>query len=339
MKKVLFVLSLISILAWSACVNNNSKDEASGVQITYQSHRFDQLFFKVNPKDVKGGMQELMKTHPAITDIFTQYLAGYGKLSDTSTQVYKALEHMLTYKDYTNLYKTVQDKFPNTKQQDKELKELLQHIKYNWPDYKIPQVYYFISGLNNYNAITYDSIIGVGLDMYLGKNFEFYPSVQMPQYLINKCEPEYIPVNSALNIYESRYPFVPEEKDLLSLLIEKGKAMYFVDKCLPKLAPTLKLGYTQAQYKWIEENEGAVWNYFITQGLLYNNNLQKTMPFVVDGPTTVGLPPESPGAVGNYIGYQIIKKYAEAKKLSVLQVCNLKERPQVILQESKYAPR
>lgn len=333
-----YILFSFILLGIYSC-NSGNTIPTDAIKVNLAPVRFDQLVFKMDTNNIPAGIQQLEKQHPVFTELYLNHLIGLAPNTDTSKVAFEGLRHFLTYKDYTNLYKTVQQKFPDTKEHDKALTKLVQHIKYYWKDYKAPKLYYFISGLNNYNAVTIDTLVGIGLDMYLGKDFEFYPAVQLPQYQINKCEPEYIPVNAAFNIYESRYAFEPEGKNLLALLIEKGKEMYFVDKVLPDIDMTKKLGYTKEQMTWVEKNEGAVWNYFISQNLLYNQELTKIMPIIVEGPTTPNFPPESPGALGNYIGYQIVKKYAENEKLDVAQVCALQEAPQLILQRSKYKPR
>jgi hypothetical protein len=337
MKKRYLLFILLS-LALASCTTDKGPD-TKNIIVDLKPVRFDQLFFEIDTQNVSKGLQDLKNKHPYFMDVFTRHLAGYGPINDTSIGVVNALKHMLTYKDYVNLNKTVQTKFPNTTQQDKELTQLIKNIKYYWRDYKIPKLYYFISGLNNYNAITYDTIIGIGLDMYLGKDFEFYPAVQLPQYEIDRCEPKYIPINSAHNIYESRYPFEPNDKDLLTLMLEKGRAFYFMDKVLPEIDLATKLGYTKEQLAWAEKNEGMVWNYFIQQNLLYSKQMTRIMPMVIDGPNTPNLPAESPGNIGTYIGWQIVKRYADDNKLSVEQVCKLTENAQIILQKSKYKPR
>jgi hypothetical protein len=89
---------------------------------------------------------------------------------------------------------------------------------------------------------------------------------------------------------------------------------------------------------WIEKNEGKVWNYFVSQNLIYSKEITKIGSYVLDGPFTPNMPEQSPGNVGNYIGWQIVKRYADRKNLSVSQVCELNINPQIILQESKYRP-
>jgi hypothetical protein len=289
---------------------------------------------------VQKGLQQLAKQHPYFTEVFTQNLTGWGTISDTSRVAYNSAHHFLTYKDYVNLHKTVQQKYPNTKQTDAELTKLFQYIKYYFPKYKVPKLYYFNSGLNVFSAITYDTLVGVGLDMYLGKDFEFYPSIQLPAYQIAHCTPEFIAPNMASSVYQSMIPFDNTGKTLLDMMIQRGKELYYLDKVLPAATDELKIGFTKAQLDWCTKNEIMVWNLFKQNNLLYENNLQKTMPYVLDGPNSQGLPMEAPGNIGTWVGWQIVKKYADKMSITDLQkFCTEPINAADFLQKSGYTGR
>jgi hypothetical protein len=331
---------LLMVTVLGACKNNAHQVDVSKIVVDLKPERYDKAFFAIDTNNVALGLQQISKQHPWFTDLFTEYLTGWGKYSDTATQVIKAATYFLTYKDYVGLNKTVQDKFPNTKNIDEQLTNLVKHIKHYDKDYKTPKLYYFNSGLNIYNAVTYDTIIAVGLDMFLGKDYEFYPSVQLPQYQINTCESEYIPIRMAGAIYQEKHPFDPNGKSLLALLIEKGKEIYYTQKVLPDAELQKILGFTPAQMTWIEKNEAMCWNYFIQQQLLYDTDFRKIVPYVTDGPSAQGMPPESPGNIGAYIGYQIVKGFAEKNSdIDLKKLVNQTIDPQLMLQESGYKPR
>jgi hypothetical protein len=53
-----------------------------------------------------------------------------------------------------------------------------------------------------------------------------------------------------------------------------------------------------------------------------------------------GLSEESPGNIGTWVGWQIVKAYAaQHPDMTVEQIVNDKKEPQQILQESKYKPK
>src|SRR5690606_30194116 len=85
---------------------------------------------------------------------------------------------------------------------------------------------------------------------------------------------------------------------------------YLLDKFLPFLHDTLKTGYTKAQLDWCIENEGLIWSYIISAEDLYSLNPAVIQSYIGEGPFTQGFSQEySPGNLGPWIGWQIIKKY------------------------------
>ena len=95
-------------------------------------------------------------------------------------------------------------------------------------------------------------------------------------------------------------------------MIENGKNWYLLDLFLPNTPDSLKTGYTAAQLEWCNENEGMIWSY-----LAKNEDLNSLSPVVIntyigESPFTQNMSQEySPGNIGAWVGWQIVKKYAE----------------------------
>ena len=99
--------------------------------------------------------------------------------------------------------------------------------------------------------------------------------------------------------------------------------------------------YTEDQLNWISNNEAGVWQYFIEEELLYKTQHSKFFPFISEGPTTNGLPPESPGNIGSWIGWQMIESYMDAYPETSMEelFSNKRLDGQYILNKSEYRPR
>lgn len=336
---VLIVCYLIT--AMLACNNPSSKKniDVSAININYKAIRFDRMLFACDTNNIAKSVNDLGNQHPDFASVYFNEMTGFAKGNDTAL-FNKSVHHFLTYKDYRGLNDTVQKKFPNTVEIDKQLEAVFKHINYYFPKEKYGTVYYFTSGLNTWSAVTVDTLVGVGLDMYLGKNYPFYNSVQLPAYQIERCEKEYIPVNVSKAIYENIIPFDASGKTLLDLMIAKGKQQIFAEYTNPTINDETLIGYTNPQLKWVEKNEAMVWNYFAEKKLLYSTQWQEMMRYVTDGPTSTGMPAESPGNIGTYIGWQIVRKYIEThpdEKLA--DILMNKKESQTFLRESGYKPR
>ena len=336
---VLMVCYLITVCA--SCNNPASKKiiEVSNIKMNYQSIRFDSLLFACDTNDIASSVNKLGNQYPDFASVYFNEMTGFSKGNDTAL-FNQSVRHFLTYKDFRGLNDTVQKKFPNTIEIDKQLETVFKHVAFYFPKEKYGTVYYFTSGLNSWSAVTVDTLVGVGLDMYLGANYPFYNSVQLPAYQIERCEKEYIPVNVSKAIYENIVPFDASGKTLLDLMISKGKQQVFAEYTNPTIKDEILIGYKTAQLKWAQNNEAMAWNYFAEKKLLYSTQWQEMMRYVTDGPTSTGMPAESPGNIGTYIGWQIVRKYIEnhpEEKLA--DILTSKTDGQSFLRESGYKPR
>ncbi|HET8573928.1 MAG TPA: hypothetical protein VFL76_08660 [Edaphocola sp.] len=329
------IVIFMTVMGAAACSSDHGRHD--DVRIRYQSYPFYKDFAAVDTQHVGRSLERLKARYPQFLDFYLDTVLSLntgGRYTDTN----KVLNSLLTYKDYRHLFDTVQQVFPNTEAQDAAIKAAFKNMKYYDPVFKIPsKVYYFISYLHLSAFTTSDTVLGIGLDMFLGRDFSPYGSVGIPGYATIRFTKENIPVWACQVVYENRFPFDPEGKDLLALMIEKGKEIYFLKKCLPDVPEKLLLGFTDDQMAWCRKNEVAIYNFFIQQKLFYQTRLQEIMRYVMDGPNTPGFPPEAPGNLGTYIGWKIVESYAANHGGSLEEVLQSKN-PQQVLQEAAYKP-
>lgn len=337
---ILIVCYLLSIGFFSCNDSDKSKQvDVSNIQVKLNSIRFDKELYACDTNNIEVFVNQLGNKYPDFASVYFNELTGFSK-NDNQAFFHESVRHFLTYKDYRALFDTVFFKYPNVKNIDAELETLFKHIKYYYPEKKLGDVYYFISGLNMWSAVTIDTAIGIGLDMHLGKTYPFYAAVQIPDYQIARCEKEYIPVNVARAIYEDTFTPKLEGKNLLDMIIMKGKEQVFLEHVLPNAKDELLMGYTPEQLAWCQENEGMIWSYFAKQKLLYSTQWQEILRYVNDGPTSTGMPAESPGNIGTFIGWQLVRKYLQSHP-NVKWTALMKDQKesQQFLQESGYKPR
>ncbi|HOZ50217.1 MAG TPA: hypothetical protein PLU17_00045 [Chitinophagaceae bacterium] len=341
--KYLYLLTVcyLTISLFSSCESSKNKKEidVSKIDVQLKSHRFDKDLFACDTNHLKESINVLGNKYPDFANVYFKEITGFDRNNDNLVFL-NSVRHFITYKDYKNLYDTVQIVFPNTNEMDASLSQLFKHVKYYFPNEKLGDVYYFISGLNSWSAVTVDTALGIGLDMHLGKDYPYYASVQLPEYQIEHCEKEYIPINASKVIYENIFPFEPDGKNLLELMLMKGKQQLFMEYTLPTTNDELLMGYTTKQLEWCKDNEAMIWNYFSAQKLLYSTNWQDVMRYVNEGPNSTGMPLESPGNIGTWIGWQIIRKYMdEHPEKTMVDILKSSIDAQTLLRDSGYRPR
>jgi gliding motility-associated lipoprotein GldB len=237
------------------------------------------------------------------------------------------------------LYTEVQNKFSDFNPYKKQLVDVLKRIKYNFPKVQVPKkVYTIISEMDYTNKVIYaDSLMIISLEMYLGKEHKFY---QFPNYIKQNFEPRQL-LPDVVESFARRQVMPARENNFLSAMIYAGKSLYLKDVLLDEeYTDEEKMGYTLEQLKWCEENEDYIWRYFIEGQLLYNDD-QKLIPrFVSPAPFSkfyLEIDNESPGRVGAWIGWQIVRSYMKNNEVSLPQL--MKTPAKEIFEKSNYKPK
>jgi hypothetical protein len=342
MKKIPYVL----LLGLLSCGEDSPTTRVPDVPVTLQTHRFDKAIAAIDTNQLQTGVQQVMEQYPDFLPFYVARLLPFAAENpemDQQQHIEQAIGYLLTDKDYRGVFDTTLAHFPDVQEVNKQLERGFKYLKHYIPEYEIPEIIYFVSGLNNWTAITYEDerkFLGIGLDMFFGANYPYYASVGVPHYMTQRLLPASIPVHAFRAIYEELYPFTAEGQTLLDMMIQRGKAQYFLSQVLPFIPDTLQLGYTKAQLTWCEENEAMIYNFFIRENLLYETNWQKILRYVNDGPTSTGMPSESPGNIGSWLGLQIIKAYMKRHpEKSLTDLLATTDDGQKTLQAAKYKPR
>jgi hypothetical protein len=186
--------------------------------------------------------------------------------------------------------------------------------------------------------------LGVSLQFYLGKNFSVYKDQTfienvVPEYRSRRFSKEYIVADAMKLVVDDIFPDRSAGQSLIGQMIEKGKQWWLLDKFLPETPDSLKTGYTQAQLDWCKENEGIVWSFLTTNEDINSINPTTIQTYIGEGPFTQTLSQEaSPGNIGQWIGWQIVKKFAEKNPDMKLEEV-MQTDPKKILEEAKYKPK
>ncbi|PNW29919.1 gliding motility lipoprotein GldB [Formosa algae] len=314
-----FLLIIITIVS---CKNDSKvTDEISKIEMPVHIERFDKEFATATAADLKG----LQANYPFMFSKSYPDAFWLDKIQDTIQQELSA---------------AVLKTFPDTETIENEISYLFQHIKYYYPEFKAPRVVSTTSYVDYRNkVIVTDSIDIIALDTYLGPEHEFYLGVQ--EYIRSGFTKEQIVVDLA-NAYANYYILPTKNKTLLDEMISAGKRLYFKDVMIPFKTDAEKIEYTTAQLQWAETNEAYIWQYFVERELLFSTDSKLPSRFINAAPFSkfylAEIDNESPGRIGEYIGWQIVKAYMEHNtEVSFKDMFNMSAED--IFNHSKFKPK
>ncbi len=333
----LIVLAL-AIVFVSSCGNKNAPD-VSNIKVSIAISRFDKDFYKVDTLHLDEGMTALQKKYPWFFNDFIQNIVIAGN-PDTSMQVPAVVRQYI--RNARPLFDSAERKIPSVDNLEKELTKGFQFVKYYYPAYPVPKVVTYVGLIGDPSVALTPNALAIGLQMYLGKSFSAYNTLEaidkFPQYISRRFEPAYISANCFQNIAQDIYPDKAQGLSLIEQMIEKGKQWYLVDKFIPATDDSIKTGFTGSQLAWCRENEGLIWSFILQNNDIYTTDAPVIQNFIGEAPKTDGMPDASPGNVGQWIGWQIVKAFAEKNgQLSVDQL--LKTDAKKIFEEAKYKPK
>lgn len=338
MKKSLCSLVIFFLIA--AC-NNRKIPDVSGVKVDLTLERFEQDFFAIDTAQLSNSLDKLNTRYPGFLQDFLFNILALPAVADSGAAVENGVRSFIG--SYQNIRDTAALIFKNMQGIHSEIRKGLQFVKYYFPAYKLPaKVITFIGPINSYGNIITPDALGIGLQLYLGKSYPLYLSEAgqslYPAYISRRFEPAYIPVNTIKTIIDDMYPNNSVGRPLVEQMVEAGKRLYLLDLLLPETADTLKTGYTAVQLKGSLEHETDIWSLFLNNDLLYAADPSLTKDYMNDAPNTPPLGEGSPGFIGQFVGWRIVKKWMD-KNTAVTPLQLMAKDPRRIFEESKYKPR
>jgi gliding motility-associated lipoprotein GldB len=337
----IYLFFLIAVL-FSACVRNKKVD-VSNIQVNVKIERFDKEFEAMETKPMAQQAAYLQQKYGPFYHNVIGILLQDDDINTTDTAYFALLRRVFATKDYIALKHDIDSVYPNMDKQEAELTDAFKHLKYYYPDIKLPAVYAYFSGFET-QVVNGNDYFGIGLDLFLGGNSRFYPALTgaWPRYMSKFFNPQNICPRVIEGIArEDMFPERDSDKTLLSKMIYNGKIMYFMDQVLPDVADSTKIGYTDAQLKWCRQFEPKLWAYFLDENLLYESDDLKIQKYVGPAPFTPGLGEQNESApkLGIWAGWQIVRKYMEKHNDVTLQQLMADDDAQKILNGSGYHPK
>jgi len=336
--RIVFVFLIMCGLLFS-CNNGEKVPDVSGIKIELSTQRFEKELFALDTLNFTTQLDLLQAKYPSFGENFLATILNCDPRWSADTAANYVRGFITAYK---TVFDTAEIVFKDFTPYEKEIKQGLQFLKHYFPNYKTPRkIITYIGPLDGYGDILSDDAIIVGLHHHLGKNYSLYKTAMVqeiyPGYISNRFEPGYITVNSMKNMVLDLFREKMEDKPLVQQMVEKGKRLYVLSKILPATDEYKLIGYTKEQLKDVYEHERAIWDLFVQNNFLQtiDNNIIKN--YIGESPKTQELGEASPGNIGSFTGWQIVKKFMQKNPGYSLQQLMAADA-ETIFREAKYKP-
>ncbi len=318
--RIIFFFSIFFGILESCDTISSSEKEINSISVNIKIDRFDRKFYQGQAESIP----ELKRAYP--------YL--FPKQYSDSVWIKRQKDSLQLL-----LQNAVETTFPSLEFLEEELSHLFQHLKYHFPETKIPHT---ISLTNNVDyqikTVYSDSLLFLSLDTFLGTNHPLYEGI--PLYIRNDMNIADLP-SQVVDKFSDYHISPPLDRTFLGQMLFYGKKMYLQDLVLPDLNEGLRIGYTLDEVFWAKENERYIWQYFIEKELLYSTDVSLSERFINPAPFSkfyMEIDNESPGGIGRWIGLQIVKAYVKQNPKTPIKDL-LRLPAQVLFNESKYKPK
>ena len=207
------------------------------------------------------------------------------------------------------------------------------------------QLFFYISGIDLDHPCLYfqggkDSVVAfIGLDNFLGSAYPGYNAI--PSYQRALLTQSQLVVRYANALLENQVVQNFNDPTLLGEMIYHGKRHVAAEAIIQDAPIHEVLGYSKAEYDFLESNERQIWEVLVRENLLFSTDimvrqrLSQPAPFSKMG---TAMDMEIPGRVAQFIGYRMMRSYAENHTdLDLKQLLTIRDA-QRILRDAQYKP-
>ena len=293
--------------------------EIKKIPVEIKLERFDKYFYDKEKHDLKS----LKDKFPFFFPIRFSDSVWINRRNDTLNRI---------------LNNEISKKITNNSMIINPLKPMFKHIKYYFQNYQIPKVITVSNNVDyNNKVIMNDSLLIISIDTYLGGQNKIYDGI--PNFIRYEMDLNFL-TSHVIDEFSKYHVKKTNDRTFLSEIIYHGKKYYLKDLLLPNINEKTKIGFDEEKLRWAKENEMFIWKYFIENKLLYSTNRELINRFINPAPFSkfyLELDNESPGKIGQWIGWNIVKSYVKNNPtVSLSEV--LKKSEFEIFQYSKYKP-
>lgn len=238
------------------------------------------------------------------------------------------------------MYMDVKKEFGQIEWLREDLTQLFSRIRYHYPDFFVPKIYTMVSGFG-VDLEVKDSVVVIGLEYFLSDSSHYKPrgndGIQLPNYILKRLKKPYLVSEIGMVVADRYCKINMLDNTMMGEMMKWGRLYYFLEKTMPCLPDTILSGYSQKELQGVEENLKTIWAHYLDKNLFFNTDFFLIKKYCDERPRVVEIGEDCPGRIGRWLGWQIVRKWAKDKNLSLQQVMQETDSRK-IFQESGFKP-
>lgn len=229
----------------------------------------------------------------------------------------------------------VQQLYGDMTAQKTELENFFRYVKFHYPDFHVPQVMTCITGFSG-DLFVSDSVVVIGLEFFTYPGFRYQPP-QVPNYILRRLRPQTLVPSIATLITDKFNKIEMLDNTMLQEMIKWGKVYYFLQQTIPCINDSIIAGYSGAEMEEIADHHKEIWSHFVERKLFFETDHFLIKKYCDERPNVLEIGDKCPGRIGRWLGWQIVKRYAERENLP-LPVLMAETNAKKIFNMAKYKP-
>ncbi|HRH34018.1 MAG TPA: hypothetical protein PKY12_03125 [Catalimonadaceae bacterium] len=216
------------------------------------------------------------------------------------------------------MYHDVRREFADLTWLQNELSPFFGRVRHFYPDFYVPPVYTLVSGFG-VDLEVKDSVIVIGLEYFLSDSGRYRPP-QIPNYILRRLKKRFLVPEIGMVVADSYCKINPLDNTMMGEMLKWGRVYYFLERTMPCLQDSLLTGHTEQELKDLNSNLKTIWAHYLDKSLFFSTDLFLIKKYCDERPKVVEIGDNCPGRVGRWLGWLIVKRWAEKKGMTLQQV-------------------
>jgi len=190
-----------------------------------------------------------------------------------------------------------------------ELGSAFAKLKKLAPEEPIPHIYGVVLPFSQ-SVITTDSVVLVGLNHYLGPDFEGYEGFY--DYVRRTKTKRMLAIDVVEAWLSSRYPFeTKSDATLLEKMLYYGAVLNVLTELFPETPMATLMRMTPDDEVWLNENLRNVYRSMLEKKMLFSTDPVIASKLLNPSPGSFVISRDAPAMTGRFLGFSIVRSYIE----------------------------